>query len=451
MGGVNIRNVILDMLMQINEEGRFSNVIVRAALDKYAYLPHADRAFMSRVTLGVTERRITIDYIIDSFSKTGTDKMKPVIRNILRMGVYQIVFMDSATDYAACSESVKLAEKRGFGSLKGFVNGVLRNIARNRDEIKYPSGENNPVKRMSVEYSTPEWIISRWIKQYGTEITESMLKSQFNKRRLSVRCNTVKTSPEELMKKLKNRGIDVVLNESVHEALSIDRYDSLERIPEFEEGLFFVQDTSSMLPVFAACPPQGGYVVDLCAAPGGKSTHIAELIYPEGTVDARDVSETKTRLIKENAERLGLTNIKVSVADATVPDESLTEKADVVIADLPCSGLGIIGRKPDIKYHASEEGCQELAGLQRQILHVASQYVKKGGRLIYSTCTVNREENEENAGWFVKNHDYTEDDMEKLMPKGLKGVEIKGGHIQVFPGENGMDGFFIASFTRKQD
>lgn len=451
MGGVNVRSIILDMLIQINEENKYSNLVVRAALDKYAYLPHEDRAFMSRVALGTTERKITVDYIIDSFSKISSGKMKPVIRNILRMGVYQIMYMDSVEDYAACSEAVKLSEKRGFGSLKGFVNGVLRNIARNRENIKFPSMEKEPVKCMSVLYSTPEWIVRKWVGYYGCKVTEEILRAQFEDRSLDIRCNTVKISPEELKNRLEARGIRVNRNRYIPEALSIDGYDSLDRIPEFDEGLFFVQDAASMLIASAACPPEDGYVIDLCAAPGGKSTHMAQLIYPGGTVDARDISEAKTCLIEENVRRLGLSNVTVRVSDATMADEASIGKADVVIADLPCSGLGIIGKKPDIKYNASEEGCHELAELQRKILHMASQYVRKGGRLIYSTCTLNREENEENAEWFADNHDYIRDDMEKLMPEGLRGVLIKDNHISVLPGESGMDGFFISAFTRKQD
>ena len=450
MGTVNIRNIVLDMLLEINEKGKFSNLVISSALDKYAYLSHEDRAFISRSVLGTVERKITVDYIIDLFSKTPVRKMKAVIRNIIRLGVYQIMYMDSVADYAACSESVKLAEKRGFGSLKGFVNGVLRNIARNKESILFPKASENPVDYMAVVYSVPEWIVKKWLCCYGSEMTDKMLASQFDERTLSIRCNTVKIKPEELKKKLSERGIKAEINNYVPEALEISGYDSLDRIPEFDEGLFTVQDVSSMLVMRAAMLSAGDRVIDLCAAPGGKSSHAAQILWPQGFVDALDVSEPKTQLIRENAERLGLDNISVSVSDALETDEESIEKADVVIADLPCSGLGIIGKKPDIKYQASEEKCHELAKLQRQMLHTASKYVKKGGRLVYSTCTLDPEENEDNAEWFARNHDYVREDVGKLMPVGIKGIRTNGKCVEIIPGESGMDGFFISAFTRKQ-
>lgn len=447
---INTRSVILDILIEINEKGVFSDKVLGAALGKYQYLSHADRAFISRVVMGSVERRLTLDYIADSFSKVPTRKMKPVIRNILRMSIYQLVYMEGVEDFAACSEAVKLAAKRGFGSLKGFVNGVLRNIARQKNSLPMPDKSNIRLF-FSVKYSTPEWIVDKWLLSYGEENTEKILAAQYEERPLTIRRNSARISSEELAKRLRSHGVMVSESEYLPEALTIENYDYLDKIEEFREGLFSVQDLSSMLVGRIAAPRQGDFVLDVCAAPGGKSLHIAELLDGRGLVEARDLTQAKVSLIEENISRLKLANIKASVADATVRDSALIEKADIVLADLPCSGLGIIGRKPDIKYNASKEGCAALAALQREILGVVSEYVKPGGVLIYSTCTLNSQENTENARWFAENFDFEPEPFEEYVPKEICPDTAVRGYAELLPGVTGQgfDGFFIAKFRRK--
>lgn len=450
MGAQNTRNIILDILIEINERGAYSDKVLGAALRKYQYLSHADRAFISRVVMGSVERRLTLDYIADMYSKVPVRKMKPVIRNILRMSIYQLVYMEGVEDFAACNEAVKLAVKRGFSSLKGFVNGVLRTVAREKDRLPMPD-KKDVRAYFSVKYSTPEWIVDKWLEQYGEENAEKILAAQFDERPLTVRCNSARISPEELADRLRDRGIKVSGLPYLPEALAIEGYDYLEKIEEFREGLFSVQDLSSMLVGHAAAPPKGAYVVDVCAAPGGKSLHIAELLKGSGHVEARDITPAKVSLIEENISRLRLDNIKAAAADATVRDGSLTGKADIVLADLPCSGLGIIGRKPDIKYNASEEGCLSLSALQRKILGVVSEYVKPDGVLIYSTCTLNRQENIENTRWFVDSFDFEPESLEGRVPKEICTDTARLGYVELLPGVTGkgFDGFFIAGFRRK--
>lgn len=450
MGAINTRNIILDILTEINENGAYSDKVLSAALCKYQYLSHADRAFISRVVMGSVERRLTLDYIADAYSKVPTRKMKPLIRNIMRMSVYQIIYMDGVEDFAACNEAVKLAQKRGFCSLKGFVNGVLRNIAREKDRLPMPD-KKDVCAYFSVKYSTPEWIVDRWLEQYGEADTEKILAAQYDERPLTIRCNSARISPEELTDRLLASGIRVSSLPYLPEALAIEGYDYLEKIEEFREGLFSVQDLSSMFVGHIAAPPKGAYVVDVCAAPGGKSLHIAELLNGTGYVEARDLTPAKISLIEENISRLGLGNIKAAAADATVRDGALAGKADIVLADLPCSGLGIIGRKPDIKYNASGDGCISLTALQREILGVVCEYVKPGGILIYSTCTLNQQENEENARWFADSFDFEPESLEGYIPKELCPDTARLGYAELLPGVTGkgFDGFFIAKFRRK--
>ncbi len=454
---VNTRSVILDILIEIIEKDQYTHIVLRNALKKYQYLSHEDRAFISRVVLGCVERKLTLDYIINSFSNTKTNKMKPVIRNILRMGTYQLVYMEGTGDFAACNEAVKLAAKRGFSQLKGFVNGVLRNISREKDNVKYPDKKDNPLGFYSVKYSMPEWIVADWMSEYSEEQTVNMLNAQFADRPLTIRCNMSAIMPDELADRLRAQGIIVRRSPLLLEAMEISGYDYLEKIEEFRDGLFFVQDISSMLVCHAAAPAPNSYVIDVCAAPGGKSMHMAEMLNKTGYVEARDVSEAKVQLIQENIDRLNLENVAAVTMDGRVTDELSVNKADVVIADVPCSGLGIINKKPDIKYHVTAENCQELVKLQREILSASAEYVKPGGTLIYSTCTVNPKENIDNALWFQENSNFRLDSLSDKLPELLRSETTDKGYIQLLPGcegNNGVeeteryDGFFIARFVR---
>ena len=457
---INTRNLIVDVLLEINENNGFTHMVLSDVLKKYQYLPGQDRAFISRVVRGTVERRITLDYIIDSYSSVKVKKMKPLIRNVLRMSVYQIVYMDGVKDYAICDEAVKLVVKRGFNNLRGFVNAVLRKISSVKYDISFPDREDI-IKHLSVIYSTPEWLVGKWLQTYDANTVETMLMAQFAERALTIRCNTDRITRDELFDRLSQQGITVRKSSLLDEALEISDYDYLEKIPEFNEGLFFVQDISSMLVSHVAAPKNNAYVIDLCAAPGGKSMHMAELLHGSGCVEARDVSSYKVQLIKDNIDRLNLENVAAKVMDATKKDELSIGKADVVIADLPCSGLGILSKKPDIKYHASKEGIDSLAKLQRSMLKASADYVKAGGTLVYSTCTVTQEENINNIEWFIEKFPFKLDSMDEYIPSQLRSETTKNGYLQLLPGvikntENGKDeilegydGFFIARFLRK--
>lgn len=477
---VNEREIVLAILMEVTENGQYSHIVLRDVLSKYQYLEKRERAFITRVTEGTLEHMIEIDYILNRFSKVKVKKMKPVIRNILRSAVYQIRYMDRIPDRAVCSESVKLAVRRGFSGLKGYVNGVLRSIIREMDDISYPE---EPLEYLSVRYSCPRWIIDLWAQTYSYDVIETVLKDFQEEKPVTIRCCMNRIEPEKLKERLEQEGVTVEQPPYLPYAFWISGYDYLEGLESFREGLFTVQDISSMMVGEIADPKAGDYVIDVCAAPGGKALHAAEKLLmaekalkaepqPEventlveeketgaekqrgqhaGHVEARDLTESKVALIRENIERTGLTNITAICRDASVPDEASAGQADVVIADLPCSGLGVFGKKPDLKYKASPEGIESLVKLQRQILSCAQAYVKPGGVLVYSTCTISPEENEGNVRWFLENcPEFSVDDIrEKLAPQLQDSVGADGS-IQFLPGVHKSDGFFIARFVRRK-
>lgn len=452
---VNEREIVLAVLMEVTENGMYSHLILRDVLNKYQYLEKRERSFITRVTEGTLEHLIEIDYILDQFSKVKVKKMKPVIRNLLRSSVYQLKYMDSVPDRAVCSESVKLAVKKGFSGLRGYVNGVLRSVARGLDAVRYPE---EGTRALSVKYSCPEWIIELWKQSLDENIIETMLAEFQRENPITVRCCLNRTTPEKLKKILEEEGAKAEPHPYLPYAFSLSGYDYMERLESFREGLFMVQDVSSMLVGELADPQPGARVIDVCAAPGGKSLHIAEKIYVKeaqkdlsGHVEARDLTEYKTDLIRENIERSGLTNISAVCKDAAVPDSASAGTADIVIADLPCSGLGVLGRKTDLKYKASPEGIQSLVALQRRILSCAKEYVKPGGVLIYSTCTVNPAENTDNVHWLLEQApEFSLDAVSDRLCPELRNSVTEEGCVQLIPGIHKTDGFFIARFVKRK-
>lgn len=445
---INTREIVLQMLMEVLEKGEYGHLVLKSVLDKYAYLDKTDRSFMKRLTEGVIERKPELDYIINCFSKTKTEHMKPVIREIIRMGTYQIFYMERVPDNAACNEAVKLAQAHGFASLKGFVNGVLRTIAREKDSIDYPDRTENPVEYLAVHYSMPKWIVEMWLSRFGMEETEKILGGLLEKRPLMIRIQTEEHERKALTDEMRKSGMTLRQTKELAYAYEIGQFDRVEMIPGFLTGKVMVQDLGSMIITEAAGIREGDFVMDVCGAPGGKALHAAYLAGRKGHVIARDLSEYKVSLIKENLERSGLDNVTVQVWDATVFDEAYREKADVVIADLPCSGLGVIGRKADIKYRLKKEDIAEVAALQRQILMTVQAYVKKGGVLMYSTCTLTEEENEQNVKWFTENYPFRASFTRTLFPTGKSRMEGAGGQEGDM---DSTDGFFMARLEKTEE
>lgn len=442
----NPRESALDMIIKILEEKKFSHIVLREELKKIE--KKQDRSFVTRLVMGTVERAITLDYIIHLYSKVKIEKMKPFIRNLLRMSVYQIFYMENIPDSAVCNEAVKLVKKRRLAGLSGFVNGVLRTVARKKTEISFPGQDS--AYGISVAYSCPMWLVEKMTGEFGfsPETCRMILRGNEQKAGVSVRVNLSKNSAENVTAQLESQGIEVCSGAYCREALFLKNIDSIEKVSSFQKGDIQPQDESSMLVGKVAKPEEGSFVLDVCGAPGGKSLHIADLLHGTGMVEVRDISRKKLDLIQENIDRTGFKNIRAALWDAVKPDERMREKADLVIADLPCSGLGVLGKKADIQYQLTPEGLEEIAALQRKILKAAAGYVKQGGVLIYSTCTINPKENIENALWFSEHFDFCLEPFHDTLPKALRSKDSKKGYLQLYQGIHNCDGFFIARFRR---
>ncbi len=446
---MNGRDLVLSMLKEIYAGNEFSHILLRQVLDKYDYLEGSEKAFIKRLTEGTLERTIELDYVINQFSNIPVNKMKPLIRALMRMGVYQILYMDSVPDSAVCNEAVKLAALHKFTSLKGFVNGVLRNIARKKTEISYPDKEKNFTQYVSVMYSLPIWMVEHFMKEYGKEKTEKICAGLLKERPVTVRLkeNIDTEERNQLFDSWKQQGIKIYQHPYLSYAYVLEKTEGIKNMAGFEEGVFQVQDVSSMLVIHVAGVEPGMQILDVCAAPGGKATHAAEKLKGTGQVIARDLTEYKVNYILENADRLQLLNLWAEEWDACVFDETKEEWADIVFCDAPCSGLGVMGKKRDIKFRLTPDSLKEVQGLQQQILNTVWKYVKKDGILMYSTCTINREENEKQIQWIVDHLPFEVVSMKGELPKELK-TDDGGYGLQLLPGIHETDGFFLCKLRR---
>lgn len=436
MAEINGRETVLDMLLMVEREEEYSHRIIKAVLTKYDYLTGQEKAFIKRLFEGTIERRTELDYLLNHFSSVPVKKMKPLIRNLLRMSAYQILYMDGVPDAAVVNEAVKLASKRKFHTLKGFVNGVLRKLSSEKNNLPMPSEKKEPQTYLSVTCSMPEWIVAHFLKSYSYEETKQILEGLLKVRPVTIRfkLSLSEKEKEELLAAFLEKGVQVTKHPYADTAYYLENCENIAALPGFLEGKFTVQDASSMLAVAAAGIKPGDQVLDICAAPGGKSLLAAEYAGETGQVEARDVSDYKVSLIEENKERMQLSNIRTKVWDGTVPDGTAVESADVVLADVPCTGLGVMGKKRDIKYRQKEEALTEITALQKDIVRQAVSYVKPGGILLYSTCTINPHENEEMADWILK-----EFPMKK-----------EQDYVQLLPGIHDTDGFFFAKFKKNK-
>lgn len=427
-----VRNLALSILIDVLEKGSFSHIAIQKELNSRTDLTDRDRKFARYLIRGTIQRKITLDYILEQFSKTPLKKMKPVIRTILRMSVFQIIYMDSVPDRAVCNEAVRLTKRRGLSGLSGFVNGVLRSVSRDHEEIRWPDRSSDPKAYLSIWYSMPLWLVEKWITAYGELRCEEMLRAFQTERFVTVRPNPDKTDADQLQQMLEKEGLVCKRLSDPSYAIAIGGMKDLMSIQAFQDGLFYIQDAASMHVAEYAMAKEGDLVIDVCGAPGGKSIQIAQMLHGTGTVITRDLSEKKAALIRENIQKMDLHNMRAEVWDARTPDPDYMKKADVVIADLPCSGLGVTGRKAEIRYRITQDDINALVSLQQEILGVVSEYVKPGGVLLYSTCTVTPEENEDNATWFSETHPEFRPVLQK----------------QYFPSDE-TDGFFIAKWERQ--
>ncbi|APF24942.1 MULTISPECIES: 16S rRNA (cytosine(967)-C(5))-methyltransferase RsmB [Clostridium] len=438
---MNCRKLAVKILNRVLNEGAYSNIILSKELNEVE-LNDKDKALLTEIVYGVLRRKRTLDVIIANFVK-DIKLMDKNILNILRVAIYQMNFLDKIPTYAACNEAVEEAKEISENDSK-LVNGILRSFTKNPDDINVPG---NKIDEYAYKFSFEPWMIRLLIKQYGENVAKKIMSGLNTIPKVSIRVNELNSDYDEVYEKLEEMEYEISEGAICPEAISIKGGKSIENNPLFKEGKITVQDESAMLVAPLLDLEEGMTVVDLCSAPGGKTTHIAEILGNTGKVLAFDLHESKLGLIKENCERLGITNVTTEAGDATKLNADLVAACDRVLIDVPCSGLGIIRKKPEIKWNKKRNDLREIIPVQREIMNNAWQYVKQGGVMIYSTCTLNKEENEENIEWFVNNHKDCE--VKRIfVGKQDNLVYSREGMLTVMPNEN-MDGFFITKLEKR--
>lgn len=441
-----VREIALDTILKVEKKQAFSNLALNESILRYE-LNKLDASLLTELVYGTLQRKMTLDFFLEPFIK-GQKKIDLWVRILLRMSIFQMVYLEKIPDRAVIHEAVEIAKKRSHKGTSGFINGVLRAIQRKG----LPSFDSisDPIERISIEYSHPRWIVERWVRQFGLERTEEMCSENLKPTSQTARVNAWKITPKEALQLLEKEGFPAELSEHIPIAIkSVEG--NIASTNCFKEGYLTIQDESSMLVGYAMAPVEGERILDACAAPGGKTTHIAERMNNSGEVVALDLHEHKVKLIKENMNRLGLTNIIPKKMDSRKMDEYFPpESFDRILVDAPCSGLGVVRRKPDIKYSKSEKDILKLAEVQYELLDVASKLLKKGGLLVYSTCTVDWEENSGVARKFLEKHPEFEGDIDlsERMPKSLRHL-VKGYELEILPQDIKSDGFYIACFKKK--
>ena len=435
------RQTAFEILLKIQKDGAYSNLAVDSVLTENTELDSRDIAFVSALVYGTTERRISVDYNLSLYLAQPIKKLKPELLAIMRMGAYQLLFMDKVPESAAVNESVKLAKDNKSAFAAALVNAVLRKVAQNGFVL--PDGDDNSLKKLSVMHSVPEWILNLWIESYGFENAVELAEKALEPAKTVIRVNTLNTTDDGLLCVLESEGVTAVKSDVVENSLVLEKQGSVEKLVAYKEGLFHVQDFSSQLCVKALNPQPGETVFDLCSAPGGKAFTAAQKMNGKGIVNAFDIYQSRVELIRNGAKRLCLPNVKPFLSDASVFNENYGT-ADKVLCDVPCSGLGIIGRKPEIRFK-TEDDIKTLPELQFNILCNARRYLKENGRLVYSTCTLNPAENEDVCRRFLNE---CRDFVSVPVLPGVDGYR-QGDFLTLMPHISGTDGFFIAAFEKR--
>ncbi|TDF98365.1 16S rRNA (cytosine(967)-C(5))-methyltransferase RsmB [Paenibacillus piri] len=427
------REAALDVLVRIEQDRSYSNLLLHQTLQRYN-LDKPDAGLATEIVYGTIQRLNTIDYFLARFVAKGLAKLEPWVRSLLRLSFYQIYYLDRIPDHAVVNEAVNLAKRRGHQGISGMVNGVLRSVLRQKDSLQLPA-DLPPAERIVLAHSHPEWLVNRWIRQLGEERTERICAANNEPPHVSIRVNTVKLSRSELLAKLGEAGLEAEPSALASDGIVVKGGGNMALTPWYAEGLFSIQDESSMLVADTVDPQPGDKVLDCCAAPGGKTAHMAEKMNDRGEIWACDIHEHKEKLIQEQADRLGLGSIRTIVADAReLPERFAPGSFDRILLDAPCSGLGVIRRKPDMKWAKSERELDEICVIQHELLERVHSLLRPGGVLVYSTCTLEYNENEGRVRLFLEAHPEYDLDCEP---------------VQIYPYEHHSDGFFIARLRKR--
>lgn len=440
------REQALKIIMKVFDDKSYSNILIKNLGNSFTAL---DRAFITELVYGIIKWKLKIDNIISQMSSIRFNKISSKIINILRLGIYQIDFMDKVPESAAVDECVKLAKKYSNPGASKYVNALLRNYIRNHNSIVYPNKEVDSIKFLSVYYSYPEWLVEQIISEFGLEFTEEFLKASNGISPLTARVNKLKTDKYSLKTNLLSKGVEVYDSKYVEDAVILRNVPRIDYLEEFQKGYFTIQDESSMLAALILTPEPEELIIDVCSAPGTKSSYIAELMGNKGTIISGDISSSKLRLVDENAKRLGIDIIHTVCNNAEETMIKYENKANRVLVDVPCSGFGIMRKKPEIRWNRTKEEIKEILKIQENILNASCKYLKPGGVIVYSTCTILHEENIIMINNFLNNHkNFIREDITSFIPDKLSRKSLKDGYIELYPSIEGIDGFFIARLKK---
>ncbi len=436
------REAAAKILLTVHEENAYANVVLAREIRKLK-LEDRDRRFVTELVYGTTKAGMTLDWILQRYINRPLKKISPMVREILRTGMYQLFYMEKVPPSAACNEAVELTKKYSHIGTVKFVNAVLRTAARQPEKAAFPIGKNAEYLALSAFH--PVWLVKKWIAQFGYAETAELCTFNNGQPNLSLRANTLKCSQKELLDKLCTEGAEGTASEWTPEGVLCQAHGSLDTMEALQQGFCQVQDESSMLVAHVVDPQPEEFIIDACSAPGGKATHMAALMKNQGRILAGDIYPHKLARIEENARRLSVKIVETVLMDARKIGENFTEQADRVLADVPCSGLGVLRRKPDARWTKQPNELDELPLLQFEILESAAKAVKKGGILVYSTCTIAPEENQQVVEKFLKQHkEFFLEDTGKFLPLKQRDEKM----VQLYPHKDGTDGFFIARMKR---
>lgn len=443
------RELALKVLKEVEDRDAYADILLDHWLSRHP-LPQRERALATELTFGTLRRRNTLDWVIEAFSRRPVVKMDLWVRNILRLGAYQLLFLDRIPAHAAVDESVKLAHRFGSYGAAAFVNAVLRRVA-SEPRPTLPPLEENPVAHLALLHSHPEWLVKRWLEQFGRSETEALCLANNQVPPLTLRVNTLKATSNMVKERLEAAGLEVESGHYLAEALTVKKGGAPQDLPGYRDGWFTVQDESSMLVAHVLAPEPEEMVVDMASAPGGKTTHLAERMGNHGSILAADLHEHRLNSVQELARRLGISIIKTLVADGRELVQLFPGQADRVLLDAPCSGLGVLRRNPEARWRKRPQDIPGLVRLQRELLEAGGRLLKPGGILVYSTCTILPEENQGVIEGFLQDHpDFTREDLTPFLPEPLSAEPgVKEGWLQLYPHHHGTDGFFLARLRKK--
>lgn len=438
----NVRDAALSILLAVDKNQAYSNLLLNETIKRHK-IEAKDRALLTELTYGTLQHKMTLDYYLEPFIRGCIDHW---VRWLLRISLYQMQYLTRIPAHAAVNEAVEIAKRRGHRGIASTVNGILRSVLR--QGVPSINDIENPIERLAIETSHPIWLVQRFVNNYGLEVATGMLHENNVPPIQTVRVNTTKVTVEQAMAELEEEGLTAKQSDVIPECLHVTNGQPA-RTNAFKEGHITIQDESSMIPANVLKPSPGMRVLDMCAAPGGKTTHLAEIMKNEGSILATDLHPHKLDLIDHNTERLGLDIIETAPIDGRKAPKFLqAESYDAILVDAPCSGLGVMRRKPDIKYTKREEDLENLQTIQLALLDAATKVLKIKGKLVYSTCTVDKQENEGTVNAFLAAHPEMEAIQLESLPTKLAEKQANG-MLQVFPQDFGSDGFFVAAFRKK--